>query len=210
MEHTEPWIEAGKPLADATSALIMLHGRGATAEDILSLRDHLPVQEFYVVAPQASHNTWYPYSFLAPPVQNEPWLTSALDILKKRVAQIEAGGIPSSQIYLLGFSQGACLTLEFAARYARNWGGVIALTGGLIGDRLYLERYSGDFAGSPIMMTNSDNDPHVPLLRSQQSKEQLATMGAKVELTVYPGRPHTVTADELARAAVLLKKRGDA
>jgi phospholipase/carboxylesterase len=203
MEHTKQLIEAGKPLAQAKRALIMLHGRGASAEDILSLRTHLTVDDFYVVAPQATNCTWYPYSFLASPAQNEPWLSSALRLLSEIVADIEKAGIPSSQIYLLGFSQGACLTLEFATRYAREWGGVVALTGGLIGDKLYTQNYGGNFAGTRILMTNSQNDPHVPLKRSEESKAWLEKMGAEVSLEIFPNRPHTILMEELERVELL-------
>lgn len=204
MEHTKQLIEVGKPLTQAKKALIMLHGRGASAEDILSLRTHLPVDDFYVVAPQATNCTWYPYSFLAPPAQNEPWLSSALRLVNEIVMDIEKAGIPSSQIYLLGFSQGACLTLEFATRHARQWGGVITLTGGLIGDKLYTQNYKGDFVGTRVLMTNSQNDPHVPLARSEDSKSQLEKMGAKVSLEIYKDRPHTILMDELVQAKLLL------
>lgn len=207
MEHTKQLVEAGKPLVQAKKALIMLHGRGASAEDILSLRSYLPVDDFYVVAPQATNCTWYPYSFLAPPAQNEPWLSSALQLVAGIVTAIEKTGIASSHIYLLGFSQGACLTLEFATRHARAWGGVMALTGGLIGDKLYTENYAGDFAGSRVLMTNSPNDPHVPLLRSEQSKNQLEAMGAKVDLQIYPGRPHTILQEELQKVAQRMSSR---
>jgi phospholipase/carboxylesterase len=204
MEHTKQLIKAGKPLTQAKKALIMLHGRGASAEDILSLCTHLPVDDFYVVAPQATNGTWYPYSFLAPPAQNEPWLGSALKLVGSIVLDIEKAGMPSSQIFLLGFSQGACLTLEFAARQARPWGGVVVLTGGLIGDQLYTQHYVGDFGGIPILMTNSQNDPHVPLQRSEDSKNQLERMGARVSLEVYPNRPHTILMEELEKAGRLL------
>lgn len=204
MEHTKQLVEAGKPLAQAKKALIMLHGRGATAEDILSLRSYLPVDDFYIVAPQATNCTWYPYSFLAPPAQNEPWLSSALKLVGDIVTNIEKAGIASSHIHLLGFSQGACLTLEFATRHARAWGGVVALTGGLIGDTLYPQHYVGHFAGTRLLMTNSQNDPHVPLARSEASKAQLEKMGANVHLAVYPGRPHTILMEELQLATQLL------
>ncbi|MBY0432480.1 MAG: dienelactone hydrolase family protein [Cyclobacteriaceae bacterium] len=204
MEHTKQLIEAGKPLTQAKKALIMLHGRGGSAEDILSLRTHLPVDDFYVIAPQATNCTWYPYSFLTPLAQNEPWLSSALRLVNEIVLDIEKAGIPSSQIYLLGFSQGACLTLEFATRHARQWGGVIALTGGLIGDKLYAQNYTGDFVGTRVLMTNSQNDPHVPLARSEDSKNQLEKMGAKVSLEIYKNRPHTILMEELTQAKLLL------
>lgn len=184
----------------------MIHGRGGSAEDILSLTQYLPVEDFYIAAPQATNNTWYPLSFLAPTPQNEPWLSSALNILKELREHIEQNGIKPENIFILGFSQGACLTIEFAARNAQQYGGVIALTGGLIGDKLEPSRYSGNFSGTPILMTNGNNDPHVPLLRSEQSKQQLETMNAKIELLVYPNRPHTILQEELKVAAGYLSR----
>ena len=195
--HTKQFIESGAPLNKAKKALLMLHGRGGSAEDILSLANYLPVKKFYIVAPQATNNTWYPLSFLAPIPQNEPWLSSALGVIKELCDHIKQAGIASEHIFILGFSQGACLTLEFAARNAQKWGGIIALTGGLIGDKLEPSSYSGNFSGTPILMTNGSNDPHVPLLRSEQSKQQLEKMGAKVELLVYSSRPHTILHEEL-------------
>jgi phospholipase/carboxylesterase len=197
MLHTKNIIESGLPLHQAKKALIMLHGRGGSAEDILSLAQHLPVQDFYIAAPQATNHTWYPLSFLAPLQQNEPWLSSGLQVVNEVTDHIQANGITADKIFLSGFSQGACLTLEFAARHAQRYAGVIALTGGLIGDTLDPSRYTGNFSGTPILMTNGSNDPHVPLVRSKQSKQQLEKMNAKVELLVYPNRPHTILQEEL-------------
>lgn len=197
MTHTKNFIEAGVPLTKAKKALIMLHGRGGSAEDILSLASHLALKDFYIVAPQATNHTWYPFSFLAPIPQNEPWLSSALDRIKELADHIKDGGIAPENTFILGFSQGACLTLEFAARNAQKWGGVIALTGGLIGDTLEAARYPGNFSGTPVFMSNGSNDPHVPLVRSEQSKQQLEKMSAKVELLVYANRPHTILQEEL-------------
>lgn len=203
--HSNQFIETGTPLNKAKKALILLHGRGGSAEDILSLATHLPVEDFYIVAPQATNHTWYPLSFLAPISQNEPWLSSALTLIKEVSDKIKQSGIAPEHTYVMGFSQGACLTLEFAARNAQKWGGVIALTGGLIGDKLEPERYAGNFLGTPILMTNGNNDPHVPLARSEQSKQQLEKMNAQVELLVYPNRPHTILQEELQLATTILK-----
>src|SRR5581483_6685898 len=146
-------------------ALILVHGRGGRAGDILFLADELNVGDYALLAPQATGNSWYPYSFLMPPAQNEPWLSSALDVLKQLVADVNAAGISTENIYFLGFSQGACLTLEFVTRLATRYGGVVAFTGGLIGDRIYPENYKGDFGGTPIFIGTSDPDPHVPVTR---------------------------------------------
>ncbi|MBX2895067.1 MAG: dienelactone hydrolase family protein [Cyclobacteriaceae bacterium] len=204
MSHTKNIIESGLPLHQAKKALIMIHGRGGSAEDILSLAQYLPVEDFYIAAPQATNNTWYPFSFLAPTPQNEPWLSIALNMLKELSEHIQQNGIKPENIFILGFSQGACLTVEFAARNAQKYGGVIALTGGLIGDKLEPSRYSGNFSGTPILMTNGTSDPHVPLTRSEQSKQQLEKMDAKVELLVYSNRPHTILQQELQVAAKYL------
>lgn len=202
--HIKQFIETGAPLNKAQKALIMLHGRGGSAEDIVSLATHLPVEDFYIAAPQATNHTWYPLSFLAPTSQNEPWLSSALNVLKELSDNMLQSGIKPENIFILGFSQGACLTLEFAARHAQKWGGVIALTGGLIGDKIEPAVYRGNFSGTKILMTNGNNDPHVPLARSEQSKQQLEKMDAKVELLVFPNRPHTILQEELKKASHLL------
>jgi phospholipase/carboxylesterase len=205
MQHTKKIVEAGLPLREAKKAMILLHGRGGSAEDILTLRSHLPVADFYLVAPQATNHTWYPYSFMAPLAQNEPWLSSAVQLVKSIIDDVQRAGLRSEQIYLLGFSQGACLALEVATRFAQPWGGVIALTGGLIGDRIYPEHYNGHFKGAPILMTNSPNDPHVPLARSEDSKRLLEKGGARVSLEIYQNRPHTILPDELKKASLLVK-----
>jgi len=202
--HSKQFIESGVTLEKAKKALIMIHGRGGSAEDIVSLATHLPVEDFYIAAPQATNHTWYPLSFLAPTSQNEPWLSSALNVLKELTNHILQSGIKPENIFILGFSQGACLTVEFAARNAQKWGGVIALTGGLIGDKLEPARYPGNFSGTKILMTNGNNDPHVPLARSEESKQQLEKMNAKVELLVFPNRPHTILQEELKVAASYL------
>jgi phospholipase/carboxylesterase len=204
MTHVKKIIEAGLPLHQTKKALILLHGRGGSAEDILTLRDHLPLHDFYIVAPQATNNSWYPFSFLAPIQQNEPWFYSALAYIKSIVDDILAAGIQADQIYIGGFSQGACLTLEFTTRNAQRWGGVFALTGGLIGDKIYPEHYQGDFAGTQVFIANSQNDPHVPLTRSEDSKRVMEKMGAKVNVKVYHDRPHTILMDELQEAGKIL------
>src|SRR5688500_6453531 len=135
--HSKNIVTAGIPLNEATKALIMLHGRGATAEDILSMSSHLNVKDYSLIAPQATNNTWYPFSFLMPPAQNEPWLSSALSLLKDVVTELNNKGLASENIYFTGFSQGACLTLEYVTRNATKYGGIAAFTGGLIGDKIY-------------------------------------------------------------------------
>lgn len=205
--HQKDLRFGGRPLREVSKALIMLHGRGAPAEDILGLASQLAVEEFALIAPQATQNTWYPYSFLAPPAQNEPWLSSALALMDAVVSDLDQSGIKSEQIYLCGFSQGACLTLEYAARRARKWGGVAAFTGGLIGDKIYPENYHGDFQGTPVFVGSSDPDPHVPVARVRETARMLESMHATVYEKIYPGMGHTINEDEIDRANRLIFKQ---
>lgn len=187
-------------MAAATKALIMVHGRGASAEDILSLAKWFPVGDYALLAPQATNHTWYPQSFLAPPAQNEPWLSSALDLLKKMTDQLQQQGIAREHIYFLGFSQGACLTLEFIARNAARYGGAVAFTGGLIGDRLYPENYQGTFEGTSVFIGSSNPDFHVPVARVKESAALLQSMGADVTEKIYDNMGHTIIEDEIRLA----------
>ncbi|HTF20006.1 MAG TPA: dienelactone hydrolase family protein, partial [Chryseolinea sp.] len=190
-------ITAGQPLTQAKKALVMLHGRGATAQDILGLAREFEVGDYALVAPQATNYTWYPHSFLAPVKQNEPWLSSAIQLVNETVADIKKAGISEENIYFAGFSQGACLTLEFVARNATRWGGVAAFTGGLIGDKIYRENYHGDFAGTPIFIGTSNPDPHVPVERVNASAAVVREMHAMVTERIYPGMGHTINRDEI-------------
>ena len=195
---------AGKPLSEAKKALIMLHGRGAGAENILSMASHFDVKDFALLAPQATNATWYPYSFMAPVAQNEPWLTSALSLLKELVADVNNQGIALENIYFLGFSQGACLMLEFVARNATKFGGVAAFTGGLIGDKINTENYKGDFAGTPIFIGTSSPDPHVPVERVNATTNILKQMNAAITEKVYANMGHTINEDEISNANNLI------
>lgn len=198
--HQKNIITAGKELSKDSHVLIMVHGRGGSAHDILSLSEYLEVADFTLLAPQATTNTWYPYSFMAPPTQNEPWLTSSLDQLKALVDDLHAQGIGSENIYFLGFSQGACLTLEFVARHATRYGGVVAFTGGLIGDHIYPGNYRGNFDHTPVFIGTSDPDPHVPVERVYATVNILKDMGADVTEKVYRGMGHTISRDEIDQA----------
>jgi phospholipase/carboxylesterase len=202
--HTKKIIAAGKKPGDASKALIMVHGRGANAEDILSLAQYFPVKEFALLAPQATNNTWYPLSFMVPPAANEPWLSSALQILKDLVDDTVAIGIAKENIYFLGFSQGACLTLEFVARNAASYGGVAAFTGGLIGDKINKENYRGNFSNTPIFIGTGDPDPHVPVERVRATTLILKNMDADVTEKIYPGIGHTINADEIEMVNTLI------
>jgi len=197
-------VTAGIPLTEAKKALIMIHGRGASAADILSLAKYLNVEDYALIAPQAGNNSWYPYSFLAPLQQNEPAFSAALVQLSKTVAEVEAAGIAKDNIYFLGFSQGACLALEFTTRNAARYGGIVAFTGGLIGDAVYPENYNGDFAGTPIFIGTSDPDMHVPVARVKETTGFLKSKGANVTEKVYPNMAHTISQDEIDMANTLV------
>lgn len=198
--HHKEIISAGKKLKDAKRALILLHGRGASAQDILQLINYLNVEDYAILAPQAANHTWYPYSFLVPENQNEPWLSSALQLLNEIVSDINAEGIPNNQIYFAGFSQGACLSLEFVTRDAQRWGGVAAFSGGLIGEKVDKEKYKGDFKNAPIFIGTSNPDPHIPVARVQDTTSLLRSMNAIVTEKIYPNMGHTISEDEIDKA----------
>lgn len=203
--HQEQILYAGNTV-NATSALIMIHGRGASAEDILSLSGNLDVQNYLLAAPEATGNSWYPKSFLAPQKENEPWLSSALDLVHKTVHNILARGISEKRIYFLGFSQGACLTLEYAARNAKRYGGIVAFTGGLIGDQINEGLYKGDFVMTPVFFGSSDPDFHVPVERVHASADIFKKMGADITEKIYPNLGHTINQDEINKANTLIFK----
>jgi phospholipase/carboxylesterase len=204
--HKKNIVTAGKELTATSKVLIMLHGRGGSAEDILSFSTHLHVKDFTLLAPQATNHSWYPYSFLAPPSQNEPWLSSALKLIKELVDDVLSKGVPAENIYFSGFSQGACLTLEFVTRNANKYGGVAAFTGGLIGDKIYTENYKGDFQGTPVFIGTSNPDPHVPVERVYATSNILRDMNASVTEKVYNNMGHTINEDEIENANKLIFK----
>ena len=191
---------AGRPLAEAQAAMILVHGRGATAASILELAEVLPQPGFTYLAPQAAGNTWYPFSFLAPIEQNEPGLSSGLLAIAGILGQIEAAGIPPENVIIGGFSQGACLASEFVARNARRYGGLLVFSGGLIGPPGTPRNYQGSLAGTPVFLGCSDRDPHVPLERVQESTATFQTLKASVTERIYPGMAHTVIQDEIDHA----------
>ncbi|TCN59992.1 phospholipase [Flavobacterium circumlabens] len=201
-------ITDGVPLNEAKKALIMIHGRGAGAHDILSIARHLEVEDFVLIAPQAENRTWYPYSFLVPIAENEPSFSKSLDTIHQVVVAVQQNGIEKENIYFLGFSQGACLALEFTARNAAKYGGVVAFTGGLIGDKVYEEHYAGNFENTPIFIGTSDPDFHVPVERVNESEALLKKLGAAVTKKIYANMGHTISQDEidLANQLVFSKK----
>ena len=204
--HAKNIKSAGRSIQQAEKVAIMVHGRGGNAPDILGLASELNVSEYALIAPQATNHTWYPYSFMVAPEQNEPWLTSALERLKEVVEDVMAQGISSENIYLVGFSQGACLILEFAARNAKKYGGIVAFTGGLIGDIINSDNYSGNFNETPIFIGTGNPDPHIPVQRVEESRRILEEMNAEVNVKVYDGRPHTISRDEIETANRLIFK----
>jgi phospholipase/carboxylesterase len=204
--HTKNIVTAGLPVENAKRALIMIHGRGASAESMLPLSRFIDIRDAAIFAPQASRHSWYPTSFIEPVEHNQPALDAALEILDGLVADIINAGIPATEIYFLGFSQGACLTLEYVTRNATKYGGVIAFTGGLIGKDLQMENYKGDFAETVTLITTSDPDQHVPLKRVKESAAILEQLHAKVHVVVYPGKQHTITNEEIDLANELFFK----
>jgi phospholipase/carboxylesterase len=195
--HGQPIRIAGESPHSARAAMLMVHGRGARAEDILSIADQLAQPGFAYFAPQASENTWYPNRFLVPLADNEPWLSSALAFVANVLTQIANAGIPPERTVLLGFSQGACLALEFSARNARRYGGVVGLSGALIGPEETPREYAGSLAGTPVFLGCSDVDFHVPRERVSQSAEVLEKLGGDVTKRLYPNLDHSVNQDEI-------------
>lgn len=198
LHQTQPVVATGASLDQAQAAMILLHGRGATAEDILTLAYELKRPDFAYFAPQAAGNSWYPNSFLAPIASNEPWLSSALDRVGAVLDHMTASQMPLERIMLVGFSQGACLGLEFVARNARRYGGVAGPSGGLIGPDGTPRDYPGALEGTPFFLGCSDIDPHIPQQRVEHSTVVLRQLGGAVTERIYPGMGHTVNADEIA------------
>jgi predicted esterase len=199
-------LTGGAPLKTARAAALMLHGRGSSAEDILSLGEALGQDDIAYLAPQAPSSTWYPYSFLAPLVQNEPHLSNALGVVAAAFDHLAREGYPPERVALIGFSQGGCLGLEYAARNAKHYGAVAGLSAGLIGPPGTPRDYKGSFAGTPVFLGCSDVDGHIPLARVHESRDVLGTLGAQVDERIYPRMGHTVNADEVAAVAALLKR----
>ncbi len=203
-------LQRGAPLNDADLAVVLLHGRGGSAEDILELGSALQLPNVAYLAPQASGHTWYPLSFLSPREANEPYLSSALAKVDSVVQFLEQAGFGRERIVVAGFSQGACLATEYVVSHPARYGGLIAFTGGLIGPPGSLRQSSsGELAGTPALLCSGDPDPHVPWERVEQSAAILSAMDAKVTTKRYPGRPHTITQEELALARNLLLQISD-
>ena len=197
IHQSQPVLHTGAPLDEAKAAMILVHGRGASARDILTLVPEFDQPGFAYLAPQAAGNTWYPLSFLSPIARNEPYLSSALARLDEVLTQVLQAGIPAERVVLLGFSQGACLASEYIARHARRYGGLAALSGGLIGPDGTPRDYPGSLDGTPVFLGCSDVDPHIPKQRVLESADVLRRLGGQVTARLYPGMGHTVNQDEI-------------
>ncbi len=202
----QPLLHAGTDLSKAKAVLVMIHGRGASAQSILSRYDEFRMDGLAALAPQAAGSTWYPQSFLAPIAANQPFLNSAISRVQLIVEDLIVRGFQSEQIALLGFSQGACLTSEFVARNPKRYGAVMALTGGLIGPPGTLRDYPGTLNQTPVFLGSGDPDPHVPFERVRETETVLNRMGAKVELRRYPGMAHLINEDELEICRAMVKQ----
>ncbi|MBT0809889.1 dienelactone hydrolase family protein [Litoribacter ruber] len=187
----------GLSLQEANKVAILIHGRGANANSILSLKDYLHLEGFALLAPNAQNNTWYPYSFMAPDAQNEPAFSQAIQQIQSLVKECLDQGFKTEDIYFIGFSQGACLALEYATQNAAKYGGVIAFTGGLIGEKILKEKYKGDFAGTNVFIGSSKQDMHVPLSRIQESAKLMKEMGAQVKTLIFEDPQHTIREEEI-------------
>jgi phospholipase/carboxylesterase len=202
----QPVLYSGAPIDKTDSAMILIHGRGSTADNILALSEELNDNSFCYTAPQAAGNTWYPYSFLAPVEYNEPGLSSGLKVIDDLIKKINDKGIESSKIILLGFSQGACLVLEYACRNAEKFMGVIGLSGGLIGEIVDEKRYSGNFNSTPVFLGCSDIDPHIPKYRVDKTEGIMKNLGAVVTKQFYKGMGHTINEEEIEVIRTIIKK----
>jgi predicted esterase len=200
----QPVLRHGPAPRDARLVMILAHGRGSSADDMLGLARAFNADDISYVAPQAAGHTWYPHSFLAPIQQNEPYLGSALRLLGDLVQQAAIEGVGPDRIVLLGFSQGACLSVEFAARHARRYAGIAGLSGALIGPPGTSRDYAGSFEGTPVFLGCSNIDPHIPLERVHESADVFRRMGATVDERIYPRMGHTVNGDEIGAVEAML------
>jgi len=202
----QPILAAGAPLEQAAGAVILIHGRGANAADILGLAQALDRPNIAYLAPDAAGQVWYPRPFTAPQAMNQPHLGSALNLVGRIFADLMERGVPPERVVLLGFSQGACLALEYAARNPRRYGGVVALSGGLIGDVIAPANYEGSLAGTPVFLGCSDMDPFIPLTRVQNSTAVMKHLGAEVTERIYRGAGHTIVSDEVENIQLILDR----
>ena len=202
----QPVVEAGVALGQAPAAVIMVHGRNAGPANILDLAMRFERPDLTYLAPAAAGGTWYPFSFMADIASNEPGISSGISVLNALVTRVEAAGIPKSRIVLAGFSQGACLTSEFAIRHPARYGGVLVFTGGAIGPPGTTWDGGQAFNGTPVFLGCSDRDAHVPESRARETAEVFRRLGADVTLRIYPGMGHVVNDDEIAFARGVLDR----
>ena len=201
----QPILRRGPAIAQARLAVVLVHGRGDSAAGILSLADEFDLPDVTWLAPQAAGNTWYPFSFLSPIERNEPGLSSALRVLGGLVDTLGSEGLARERIALMGFSQGACLAQEFAARHAARYAAIVGLSGGLIGPPGTPHQYAGGFDGTPVFLGCSDVDPHIPVERVRESAEVFTAMGARVDARIYSDMGHTVNRDEIDAVSAMLR-----
>jgi phospholipase/carboxylesterase len=195
----------GAPLREAKRALIMTHGRGDTPEGMMQLAAALTDDpDMALIFPAATNNTWYPQSFMAPTAANQPWLDSAVKLVLRVIDEVNKAGIADDQLFIGGWSQGACLALECATRRARRYAGLFAFSGGLIGPQIAHSKYDGNYQGTPVFIGCSDEDFHIPLSRLKETDQVLSDMGAEIDLQLYPGMGHIINEDEIQRVRVLL------
>lgn len=204
MHDTQPLVRRGAALVEARVVVVMLHGRGSNPAGILALTSHVDVPQVAFLAPAAEHGSWYPQRFLRARADNEPSLSSALATVDQVLEEVSAAGIPTHQIMLLGFSQGACLALEYAARHPQRYGGIVGLSGGLIGSDEEVMNYVGSLAGTPVFLGCSDTDEHIPLARVRQAARMFEKLDAIVTERIYPNFGHTINMDEVAHINTML------
>lgn len=207
MPHSnQPLFYAGAAIKEANTAMVLIHGRGASAQGMLDLARVLQKEQMAYVAPQAANGSWYPYRFIAEISQNEPYLSSGLQLIADTLVQLDAAGIPAERVVLGGFSQGACLASEYVARNPGKYGGLIVFSGGLIGPLGKLPEYEGDLHATPVFIGCSDVDAHIPLSRVEETAGILENMGAHVTKKIYPGMGHTISTDEIREAEKILEQ----
>ncbi|MFW5919169.1 MAG: alpha/beta hydrolase [Halanaeroarchaeum sp.] len=202
----QPLVRAGTPLEDAEAAVVLVHGRGATARSIVGMAEEFDVQEVAHLAPQAAGNTWYPNPFTAPVEANEPGRTSGLQAIGDAVTEAREADLPADRVLVLGFSQGACLAAEYVARNPARYGGLAVLSGGLIGETVDPDDYWGDLEGTPVFLGCSDSDPHIAEARVRESAAVFEELNGEVTTRLYPGMGHGVNRDEIDRVSRMVAR----